>query len=199
MIHERDTADLFAFKKFNAVVVDSWSYRGFPTGTGDDSMCKNFFEPARRLEEIYKTVEWIKEQPWHKGKIFLVGYSHGAMVALEASLYPASKGIDKAVGFYPFCRPHNHTEPAIPVQIHIGTDDDWTPANRCRGIYNSWFKKYKYGEYYEYSKTTHSFDIGRDITVRGLGNGGVMSDHKIRYNQESTKIAYDRVYNFLKE
>jgi hypothetical protein len=26
-----------------------------------------------------------------------------------------------------------------------------------------------------------------------------MSDHKIRYNQESTKIAYDRVYNFLKE
>jgi dienelactone hydrolase len=199
MLHERNVGQKFANKNFNTVVVDSWAYRGYPAGVGEGSICKRRFDPSLRLEEIFKTAEWIKQQPWHKGKVFLVGYSQGAMTALEAGLYPPSKGIDKAVAFYPYCHPHYHRDPSIPTQIHIGTDDDWTPARLCHGIYEGWFKKYKNGEYYEYPNTTHSFDIGRDFTVRGMGNGGLITDRVIKFNRESTDLAYDRTISFFKE
>jgi dienelactone hydrolase len=199
MYHEKHVGQIFASKNFNSVVVDSWTYRGYPTGAGEGSICKKRFDPSLRLDEIFKTAEWIRQQPWHKGKVFLVGYSQGAMTALEAGLYPASKGIDKAVAFYPYCHPHYRREPSIPTQIHIGTDDDWTPAKLCNGIYDSWFKKYKNGEYYEYPNTTHSFDIGRDFVVKGMGSGGVITDRVIKFNRESTELAYSRTINFFKE
>jgi dienelactone hydrolase len=197
MTHERNVAILFAKKGYNAVAVDSWRLRNFISGVGEGSKCRNFFEPAFRLDEIYKTAEWIRQQSWHKGQVFLVGFSHGGMVALEASQYPASKGIDKVIAFYPYCRPHNHREPSIPIQLHIGAEDNWTPASQCRGIYNGWFKKYKYGEYYEYPNTHHSFDLGFNSIVTGLG-GGMVTQRIIRYSPESTKLSYERMFDFFK-
>lgn len=199
MVHERNIAQMFRQKNYHTVLVDSWTYRGFPSGPGENSMCRQRFDPALRLEEVYKAAAWVRTQPWHKGKVYLLGFSHGGMVALEASLFPRSKGIDKAVSFYPFCHPHYHREPLIPTQVHIGSDDDWTPAARCRGMYTSMFKKYKYGEYYEYPNTTHSFDIGRDFTVRGLGANSWISDRVIKYNRETTRTAYARVFEFFND
>jgi dienelactone hydrolase len=192
--HEEIVAERFTDRGFDAVVIDSWKYRKIT------SVCQtNAVEGYQRLEEVYKAVNWIKQQPWHKEKIFLIGYSHGASTALAASRNGPEKGIDKAVAFYPYCFPQDHAEPKIPVQLHIGEKDDWTPAYRCRGIYNGLFKKYTYGEYYEYPDTYHAFDHTVDKVIPGIGQGGVVTPRIIRWNINSTYEAYKRTLKFFKE
>lgn len=187
---------------FNTVVVDSWAYRGMPSQDGGpNSVCQTYkVTGAQRLDEIYKTVKWIKQQPWHSGKIFLLGYSHGGILALEVSRRPLENGIDKVVAFYPHCFPSDHTEPSIPVQVHIGSADEWTPARYCRGMYEGLFKKYKYGEYYEYPNVHHGFDMyGVDRTAPGLGLHGIIANKRLKYDGDTTKIAYERTIKFFKD
>ena len=195
--HEERIGAMFSREGFNAVLVDSWKYRNVPKGT----VCQTYsVSGQQRLEEVYKTVNWIKQQKWHKGDIFLIGFSHGGIVALAASKNGPEKGIAKAEAFYPYCWPSDHTEPKIPVQLHIGSSDTWTPPHRCRGIFKSWFKEYKYGEYFEYPDTHHSFDAeGVNRIIQGLGENGITTGRIIRYNPESTRQAYERVLKFFKE
>ncbi len=206
--HEERIAKLFSSEGFNSIVVDSWAYRGIPKGNGPGSMCQVYAVTGeQRLEETYKTVNWIKRQSWHSGKIFLIGFSHGGALALQASQNSLDKGIDKSVSFYPYCFPYDHREPKIPVQLHIGSSDDWTPPHRCRGIYSGWFRNYKNGEYYEYQNSTHAFDVQglmfrcpqNGCVRRGIGEGGMVVDRVIKYNQETTTLAYERVLKFFKE
>lgn len=192
--HEETVATRIAQQGFNTVVVDSWKYRNI------GHVCENnAVEGHQRLEEIYKTVTWINQQPWHTGKIFLLGYSHGGKVALAASKNGPEKGISKSVAFYPYCFPSDHTEPKIPTQVHIGASDDWTPAHRCRGMFDGLFKPYKNGEYFEYPNAHHGFDLwGVDRVVQGMGQGRIITNRTIRFNREATVAAYTRTMNFFK-
>lgn len=199
---EKHYASMLTAEGFNTIVVDSWAYRGMPSQDGGpNSVCQTYkVTGAQRLDEIYKTVAWIKQQPWHSGKIFLLGYSHGAILGLEASRRTVENGIDKVVAFYPFCFPVDHQEPKMPTQVHIGSVDEWTPARQCRGMYDGFFKKYKYGEYYEYPNVHHGFDmVGVDTAAPGLGAGGTIYSKRLKYDADATKLAYERAIKFFKE
>jgi dienelactone hydrolase len=179
---------------FDAVIIDSWGYHNVPWMYA----CKNFVDPRVRLKELYITADWIRKQPWNTGKVFMIGYSHGGIVAVQASKNLPTKGIDKAVAFYPYCWPSDHTEPKIPTQVHIGSADDWTPASRCRGMYDSWFKKYTNGEYYEYPGVYHNFDTDQDRQIVGMGEGSRLQLRTLRGDKEATKLAYKRTVDFFK-
>jgi len=193
--HEEMVGMKLAEEGFNTVVIDSWKYRNV------NHVCENnAVKSHERLEEVYKTVNWINRQKWHSGKIFLIGYSHGGMVALAASKHTKEKGIDKAVAFYPYCFPSDHVEPKIPTQVHIGEKDDWTPAQRCRGMYDGLFRKYKNGEYFEYPNAYHGFDLkGVDRVIPGIGQGGIVKSRIIRFDRSSTITAYTRTLKFFKD
>ena len=199
--HEDRVGPMFADAGFNAVAVDSWWYRNIPNGAGAGSVCQTYsVTGAQRLEEIYKTVEWIKQQSWHSGNIFLIGFSHGAMAGMAASHKGPEMGIVKVAAFYPYCLPSDHMEPLIPTQVHIGSKDDWTPASRCRGMFNSYIKPFKYGEYYEYPNAHHGFDMwGMNRVQPGVGGDGAVVNRILRFDQESNDLAYARVLKFFKE
>jgi dienelactone hydrolase len=193
-------AGLLAGENFNAVIIDSWAYRNMPTGHGSNSVCSTYSVTGRdRLQEVYKVVDWLKSQPWHKGNIYIVGWSHGGMTALAASKDGPKLGVTKSVAFYPYCLPGHFTNPTIPTQIHIGKDDDWTPAYLCRNIYNGFFSKSDKGEVFEYENSYHGFDGSYNVTVQGLGEHGRIQTRIIRPNQDAKKLSYERVFKFLKD
>ncbi len=68
-------------------------------------------------------------------RIGLIGFSHGGSTALAASVKRRVEALNAepfkaVVAYYPFC-PEIVLELASDVQILIGSDDDWTPADRC--------------------------------------------------------------------
>lgn len=193
-------ASLLAGENFNAIIIDSWGYRGMAHGHGPNSVCSTYSVTGRdRLEEVYKAVEWINKQQWHKGNIYLIGWSHGGMTALAASKdKQLEKGITKSVAFYPYCLPGHFTNPTIPTQIHIGKDDNWTPAWRCRNLYSGAFSKSDKGEVFEYEDSHHGFDGHFTLSVQGLGDG-VIQSRTVRPNHDAKKLAYERVFKFLKD
>jgi len=196
--HENHIAKFFANEGFHAVVVDSYAYRGLPTGHQPKFCVNNPVSRDDRLEEIYKTVEWIKQQDWHQGKIFLVGFSHGGMAAIAASK-KRYKGIDKAVAFYPYCYSWDHGEPYIPIQVHTGELDDWTPASLCRGMYDGFFRKFDKGQLFEYKGAYHGFDIrGVDLKQKGVGHLFSVGLRTIRFNEEAFTLSYTRMLEFFR-
>ena len=155
---------------YNVVQPDSMRSRGLTT------YCK-VQGKNDRLEDILKTAEWIKEQPWHKGKIGLIGFSMGATAVLNASsnggdLYifkPTTPfdtykniNISAAIAYYPTCLPQ-HKNAKIPTMILIGEADNGTPPTWCG---------YIAGENEKitlkiYPGVHHSFDVsGIDSTSR---------------------------------
>jgi dienelactone hydrolase len=199
--HGENFAGLLAGEHFNSVIIDSWKYRGATGGVGPTSVCSTYsIKATDRLEEVYKVIAWIKTQPWHRGDIHILGWSHGGMVALAASKYGTEKGIAKAVSFYPGCLHRiDYINPTIPTQIHIGKDDDWTPAFLCRGLYKGLFTDSKYGEIFEYENSYHGFDGLHNVTVRGIGHDGRVGPRTLRVNYDAKNLSYERVFKFLKE
>jgi dienelactone hydrolase len=190
--HEEYYAGQLAQHGFNAVVLVSY--------TGREN-CVNYVPAVYRLKELYLTAKWVREQDWHRGKVSVIGYSHGAAAALAASHNPVSNGIDKAIAFYPACYGYDHREPEFPTQVHIGSDDGGTPPAFCRGMYTGWFREYKFGEYYEYSGATHAFDMPLDVMTSGIvqGSRGAVVSYHIKYNPDAVELSYSRVYEFLKK
>ena len=187
-------ANLLTEHGFNAVILDSWAYRGIPNGV-ENSVCSAYSVRARdrRDDELYKTVEWVKSQVWHKGPISVVGWSHGGMVALSAANKGPEYGISKAVSFYPYCLPNQFKNPKIKVQIHIGKDDDWTPAHLCRNLYTASSN----GKLFEYENSHHGFDGNISASVNGIGENG-FKIRTVQPNRNAKELAYSRVIEFLK-
>jgi dienelactone hydrolase len=77
-------------------------------------------------------------------RIAVIGYSHGAMVALrlasshQAEFFdvPRDRKFKAAVAYYPLCSVASE-ELIVPALIMIGELDDWTPATDCEG----WMKR----------------------------------------------------------
>lgn len=200
-IHGENFAGQLAGENFNAVIIDSWTYRKAKSGHTTASVCSTYaVKDTDRLEELYKVISWIKTQPWHQGNINVLGWSHGGMAALAASKYGVEKGIAKVVSFYPGCLDRiNYINPTVPTQIHIGKDDDWTPAFLCRGLYKGLFSDSKYGEIFEYENSYHGFDAITNIIVSGIGHDGRVGPRTLQVNHDAKNLSYARVFKFLKE
>ena len=133
---------------YNVAQPDSLRSRGFNTACSRRGLVN--VTDNDRLEDVLKTAEWVKKQPWHKGKIGVIGFSMGAMAALNlagdgGNLYIFKSetsrdvyqniNISAAVAYYPFCLPA-HSKAKIPTLILVGGLDNGTPPTWCNYLAN---------------------------------------------------------------
>ncbi len=184
---------------YNVVQPDSLRSRGF------NSACKRVgvanITHNDRLEDILKTAEWIKEQPWHKGKIGLIGFSMGGRATLNLAsdggdLYifkPTTpfdtyknKNISAAVAYYSYCQiKHNAS---IPTLILNGAEDMQTPSTWCGYI----AEKNKNIRLKVYPDTYHGFDTPG---ASGINKIGIKNE----YNATVASDAEQRTKEFFKK
>ena len=94
------------------------------------------FRPRERARDAFAAAAWLRARPEiDPARIGLIGFSHGGSTALAASVKRRVAALDAepfkaVVAYYPFC-PEMALELASDVQVLIGSDDDWTPAERC--------------------------------------------------------------------
>lgn len=165
---------------YNAVVVDQFSKRGFPSGVCNRGA---MVPPDERNQDIGELVDWIKTQSWHSGEVALIGMSHGGAVAIDAAINANTYGRLKAtVALYPGCINirYNYENPKIPVQVHLGKQDSWTPC-----LSSNWSNY----ESYVYENAGHSFDIDRPKRQ--------YAGYTIWYDKEATTLSQDRIKGFL--
>jgi dienelactone hydrolase len=181
---------------YNAVFYDSFENKGISGGICTDPLR---VLPEYRAREADTVAKWIKEQPWHTGKIGYIGISHGGSTALRiAKANNPESNINAVIAYYPSCHVHvlgsatlnkKSEKPDwgifmnLPTQVHLASDDDWTPAWECKDLKNV--------EVYEYDKTTHAFDLSYPDRI--------FSGHKLKYNIKATALSRERSKKFLSE
>lgn len=171
---------------YNVVFPDSFRPRGYR------DICNNTtaVTAEQRGQDIAAVAEWVRKQPWHKGKIALIGFSHGGRAAMEVSNRTKSS-VDVVVAYYPWCRSLD-TTPQVPTQIHVGNKDDWTPSDRCEKI----AKNNKNYSLYVYDGVYHSFDRPAPDRYKE-GNHGFK--HKLAYDPTAAAQAEERTKKFFEQ
>lgn len=177
-----------------ARIVNSWGYNAvLPDSYGSrdvNNVCQHpgSVNVKQRSEDIAAVAEWINQQKWHKGKIGAIGFSHGGWSILQASNFPINDKVSAMIAYYPWCD-WEYKNTKMPVQIHIGLNDDWTPATRCFHLKDAY-------EFYTYENTTHSFDID---APRRKHSGHYGSEYYIEHNPTAFKLSEQRSKEFFKK
>jgi dienelactone hydrolase len=180
---ERRLSALVSSWDFNAVVVDHYRARNIQRHTGRIAAGATPFDRANDLTAV---INWVKQQPWHQGKIGILGISQGAggVWHLAAS---STKFVDAAVVMYPGCAPSfasPPSRPAFPIQMHLAGADDLVPIHFCQ---NHGSKLY---ETYLYPGATHSFNLRARGEIREFTH---------RYDEEADLLSQDRMQRFFNE
>jgi dienelactone hydrolase len=176
---------------YNALLLNSFEPRGFK------EVCNRgeLVHPSIRAKDIDSAARWVKAQKWHRGKVAVIGFSHGGSTALHIANNSEIKNVDAVISFYPGCGVQggrdfvgiSMSNPIRPAQVHLGSKDDWTPPSRC---ISSGFKPDRYETYF-YPNAGHGFDEYRHAPIR-VANGSWLS-----FDKEATIQAKKRVFDFL--
>ena len=127
---------------YATLVVDSF------TGRGLRGVCGNALRltGAERIPDAYAALALLARHPRIDAqRVYLMGFSHGAIATLGAATTWARRRYAPAEGpvfraffpFYPYCNavvPEMMEGLAGPVRVHIGELDDWTPARSCQEL-----------------------------------------------------------------
>jgi dienelactone hydrolase len=196
--HHREWAKQLQEWGFNAVVVDSFGPR-FVSSACTKAMSVT---PLQRAIDAHLTAKWVMSQEWSERKVGVIGFSHGAWAALHAATKQDAEReigasyLASAVAFYPYCgSSFNFFSRNIPLQIHIGKDDNWTPATMCKDLARNW----ALGEnYFEYKSAHHGFDrINTDQSVQGTADSGPTRMRILRSDPEANTAARRHVRTFF--
>jgi dienelactone hydrolase len=167
----RRWADRLVGWGYAALIVDSFRPRGLSGVCGNPG---SFPAPVRANDAIAAKNYLMSLPNIAKGRIGLIGFSHGAGAALAAATREDA-AFRAVVAFYPWCT-NRQPDNAL---ILIGDADDWTPSSRCRGAPNLKV----------YPGATHAFDSQRpDRLYHG---------HHLSYDAAAATDAIDRTRRFL--
>lgn len=141
---------------FNVVKPDSFT----PRGTDRDCGPTRLVSFSQRNQDFQALAKWVKAQPWHTGGVAIVGFSHGAVSGIITANDKDNRDVDAVVAYYPRCDFGGMSNPRIPVVLHLGMADDWTPPWSCVNIASG---KPNFVEVNNYPNATHVFD--RPLTI----------------------------------
>jgi dienelactone hydrolase len=200
-------AKLLNEKGYAVLFPDSLTDRGIKT------LCATKFSERRlhvadRVADAAAAVDALLANPAIDAKrLTLLGWSNGGSVTLSAvdsaKKMPQIAQLKSAIAFYPGCTAFARRAsfvPVVPLQIHIGADDDWTPAAPCvalaaRDPQSTNIKTFVY------ENAVHDFDhpsapVRRRMDVpNGVKPGsGVLTGS----NPLARELAYGRMLAFLK-
>ena len=153
---------------YAALIVDSFRSRGLSNVCNRGSTL-----PASvRAGDAIQAKSYLSGLPnIAKGRIGLIGFSHGGWSALAAA-----DSFRAVVAYYPWC---SGSVPSNTLVL-IGSADDWTPSQRCHGTA---------ANLKVYSGATHAFDAQRPSRTY-LG-------HQMAYDAGAAGDAEDRTRRFL--
>jgi dienelactone hydrolase len=133
---------------------------------------------------LIKLAGYIRTQSYHRGKIAVIGFSHGGSTVLNVA-NTNQNVIDASIAYYPSCHKRfsglETYHPYIPTQVHLAGRDDWTPVSECDYLPEQ--------EKYLYPYATHAFDMHYPDRVY-LG-------HRMAYDSKADTLAKDRTKEFL--
>lgn len=188
----RDWAKIINSWGYNAVIVDHYSLRGIGMHTG------NFLHGVRgedRAREMLDSANWTMIQPWHKGKIGIIGFSQGgggilALVnqrIMENLSYindNKKNPFSAAVGFYPACLlSQPPSTPSIPTQLHLAEKDDLARLSYCHQMSDPGY------DVIIHKDATHAFDVY-------IPSGARLS-YTHRYSSEAIQLSQKLTKEFL--
>lgn len=197
---DRDWADRLVSWGYAVLFLDSFNPRGFR------QICTlKAFErrvrPADRAIDVQAALVWLTSKAGvDLSRIALLGWSNGGSTVLRAvgqATGPVPSHVKTAVAFYPGCGailPRAKWRPHVPLSILIGSDDNWTPAERCRTL----AARHPGIHFVEYPEAVHGFDApnSKPRVLKGLG---LVGEAKIGTNPKARAAAIDEVQRLLKE
>jgi dienelactone hydrolase len=146
---------------YNAVVIDHYTLRGI---TSHPRRMVAGASPKDRAIDFANVAKWVQLQPWHKGKIAIMGFSHGGSGVLA---YADGDSMNRMgiwttedkdpvaalISFYPACYWTAPPEtPQLPVLMFIAEKDDLADPKYCSPIKSSLY------DVHTLKNATHSFD-----------------------------------------
>lgn len=155
--HE-EWAELFARWGYASLRIDSFGSRGI------EEICTDIMRPVPRAADVNGAIVFLRTVPGiDADRLVVMGWSHGAGVALQAAVEPGSLRDDLkpavlgTIAVYPWCT--RSSQPfRVPVEVLIGDADDWTPAGLCESMAEDLPPGSAPVELTVYPGATHSYD-----------------------------------------
>jgi len=169
--------------------VDSFTPRGI------DEICTDILRPVPRAADVNGAIAFLQARPEiDAGRLAVMGWSHGASVALQVAAEPGSLRPDlkpalrATVAVYPYCS-RNSQPFREPLLVLIGEEDDWTPADICRSMVDDLPSGSAPVELVVYPGVTHSYDC--------RSCDGTYWGHHLVFDSEAFADSHARVRAFL--
>jgi len=169
--------------------VDSFGPRGL------DEICTDILKPVPRAADVNGAIAYLQTRgEVDASRIAVMGWSHGAGVALQIAAEPGSLRDDleaalvATVALYPYCL-RSSPPYGMPLLVLIGGADDWTPAGLCETMVENLPPQGAPVELVVYPGATHSFDCK-------LCNGTYWG-HELVFDPAAHDDAMGRVQNLL--
>jgi len=151
-------ARLFAEWGYASLRVDSFGPRDI------DEICTNIFRAVPRAMDVNGAITYLqsREEVDATGLV-VIGWSHGASVALQIAAEPGSmrqdlkQNVSAAIAIYPYCS--RTSQPyRVPLLVLIGGADNWTPAGICEAMVEHLPANSEPVDLVIYEGATHSYD-----------------------------------------
>jgi dienelactone hydrolase len=187
---EKIVVDSLLSKGIAILIVDPFTPRGEAEGVCPKLSNDTFVQyMTRGGNDAVAAVKAIKAMPGiDPNKVFLQGYSYGAISSLFATdtKTPGTHDTKIAglIAYYPYC--YDNVDPSVPTLVLIGEKDDWTPAANCQAVKDKGKANF---EVVVYPGATHAFTMQMDNVVY-LG-------HHMTYDEKATKDAQERADAFM--
>lgn len=208
---ERAWMERLAGAGYAALLVDSFNPRGVRSTCGRPT--KGLSAEEDRPYDAYAALAWLGARAdVDAARIALMGWSHGGTTVLAAVSAASTAFASKiaggappfalAIAFYPGCLALSRTEyrVTIPLLLHLGEADDWTPARHCETLAAKARAAGGNVTVFRYPGAHHGFDspVG-EVRQRELASGRIVTngpDPKAR--EEATARTMRRLADALK-
>lgn len=161
-------ADVIHKWGYNTVVIDHYTLRGIARHVGRPVDGARMRDRAKDFADV---VAWVDKQPWHTGRMSIVGFSQGGGGVMafvsnelmhEIGVMPEAdmSQVVATVAFYPSCLFRKPPlQPRVPVLVFLGGRDDLAKPEYCGEMSDPLYSIKTYPD------ATHSFDENLPFVV----------------------------------